>query len=396
MAARLEASPAGARPVTATAPAHRAGLAWPRLRAAAELATIGAGYGGYALVRLAIHAGRHAAFGHAAQLWQAERRLHLTVEPYLNHLATAQPALAEVTGYYYGLLHFIITPLVLAWLYLRRPAAFGRLRSALVLATAAANVVFWAWPAAPPRFSVPGMTDILLTGDILGAAHPRGATSLVNLYAAMPSLHVAWAAWCAAAVVITTRSRWRHLAWLYPAATTLVVLASANHFLLDVVGGLAITGLGILAASRPSQLLARLLARLASPGQRYTLRAGASAWAAATSKYTASSARWAAQHRPSTRHWQQPPGSVMTCGARSGTGVRAAGHPEVARRWDTAAAGSRPLPQARHAQPPGGPGSGRGCWQRLSCALTRRRQPVPDPKRLPPGLAVATLMPSGQ
>ena len=105
--------------------------------------------------------------------------------------------------------------------------------------------------AAPPRFSVPGMTDILVTHDILGAAHPRGATGLVNLYAAMPSLHVAWAAWCAAAVVTTTRGRWRHLAWLYPAVTTLVVLASANHFVLDAAGGFAVTGLGMLTASRP-------------------------------------------------------------------------------------------------------------------------------------------------
>jgi hypothetical protein len=62
------------------------------------------------------------------------------------------------------------------------------------------------------------MTDILVTHDILGAADPHGATSLVNLYAAMPSLHVAWAAWCATAIVITARSRWRHLAWAYPAA----------------------------------------------------------------------------------------------------------------------------------------------------------------------------------
>jgi hypothetical protein len=69
MAVRLEASRAGARPVTAKAPAPRVGLAWPRLPAAAELATIGAGYAGYALVRLAIHADRHAAFAHAAQLW---------------------------------------------------------------------------------------------------------------------------------------------------------------------------------------------------------------------------------------------------------------------------------------------------------------------------------------
>jgi hypothetical protein len=257
MAVRLEASRAGAVPGTALAPARRAGLAWPRLSAVAELATIGAGYVAYSLVRLAIHAGRQAAFGHAARLWQAEWRMHLTVEPYLNHLAAARPAVADAAGYYYGLLHFVVTALVLAWLYLRRPAAFGRLRSALMLATAAANVVFWAWPAAPPRLSVPGMTDILVTRDILGAADPRGPASLVNLYAAMPSLHVAWAAWCAAAVVITTRSRWCHLAWLYPAATTFVVLASANHFLLDAAGGLAVAGLGVVAAGWPRQLLAR-------------------------------------------------------------------------------------------------------------------------------------------
>jgi hypothetical protein len=272
MAARLEAPRAGARPVTGTAPARRAGVAWPRLPAVAELAAIGAGYAAYALVRLAIHADRPAAFAHAARLWQAERGMHLRVEPWLNGLVAARPALAEAAGYYYGLLHFLVTPLVLAWLYWRRPAAFGRLRSALVLATTAANVVFWAWPAAPPRLAVRGMTDILVTRDILGAADPHGATSLVNLYAAMPSLHVAWAAWCATAIVITTRSRWRHLAWAYPAATTLVVLASANHYLLDAAGGLAVTALGMLAAGRPGRRPPSRWARPASPGHRHPPR----------------------------------------------------------------------------------------------------------------------------
>jgi hypothetical protein len=216
------------------------------LPAAAEVAITGAGYLGYALVRLAVRAGRHAAFVHAAELWRAERWLHLDVEPSLNHLASASPALAEATGYYYGLLHFIVTPLVLGWLYLGRRPAFPRLRSALVLATGAANIVFWTWPVAPPRYSVPGMTDILVSHHVLGAADPHGPGRLVNLYAAMPSLHVAWATWCAVAVITATRSRWRHLAWLYPSATVLVVLASANHFLLDAAGGLAVLGLGLL------------------------------------------------------------------------------------------------------------------------------------------------------
>ncbi len=227
---------------------RRVSLAWPRLPAAAEVAIVAAGYVGYALVRLAVRASRPAAIAHAAGLWRAERWLHVDIEPSLNHLAAARPALAETAGYYYGLAHFIVTPLVLAWLWLRRSAAFGPLRSALVLATTAANVVFWTWPVAPPRFAVPGMTDVLARDRILGAGSPHGPDSLVNLYAAMPSLHVAWAAWCAAAIVAATRGRWRHLAWLYPAATTVVVLASANHFLADAAAGLAVTALGLLAA----------------------------------------------------------------------------------------------------------------------------------------------------
>ena len=232
--------------VRQSAPPRRAGLTWPRLPAAAEVAIIGAGYLAYALVRLAVRAARHAAFVHAAELWRAERWLHLDVEPSLNHLVAASPALAEAVGYYYGLLHFIVTPLVLGWLYRGRPPAFPRLRSALVLASSAANIVFWTWPVAPPRYSVPGMTDILVSHHVLGAADPHGPDRLVNLYAAMPSLHVAWATWCAVAVITATRSRWRHLAWLYPWVTVLVVLASANHFLLDAAGGLAVLGLGLL------------------------------------------------------------------------------------------------------------------------------------------------------
>src|SRR5215471_15698758 len=62
----------------------------------------------------------------------------------------------------------------------------------------------------------------------------------------MPSLHVAWATWSAVAVITAPRSRWRHLAWLYPWVTVLVVLASASHFLLDAASGLAVLGLGLL------------------------------------------------------------------------------------------------------------------------------------------------------
>jgi hypothetical protein len=228
---------------------HRRRLAWRRLPLLLELVTLGAAYGAPSLVRVVLATTRSAAFTHAAQLYGVETSLHLNVEPWLNHLVAPHDLAALAVGYYYGLLHFILTPLTLAWLYWCRPRAFARLRSALVLSTIGANVVFWTWPVAPPRFAIGGLTDVLTSHNILDSADPHGVTGAANLYAALPSLHVCWATWCAVAVVTATRSRWRHLAWLYPAATTFVVLASANHFVLDVAGGILVTALG-LAASR--------------------------------------------------------------------------------------------------------------------------------------------------
>ena len=239
----------GAETAAGTRRTHRRRLTWRRLPILLELITLGAAYGAPSLVRVVLTTTKSAAFGHALQLYRAETALGLNVEPWLNHLVAPHDLAAVTVGYYYGLLHFILTPLTLAWLYWYRPRAFPGLRSALVLSTIGANIVFWTWPVAPPRFAIPGLVDILTTHNVLDSADPHGVTGAANLYAALPSLHVCWATWCAVAVVTATRSRWRYLAWLYPAATTFVVLASANHFVFDVAGGVAVTVLG-LAVSR--------------------------------------------------------------------------------------------------------------------------------------------------
>jgi hypothetical protein len=123
-AQRGRADPAAAVP--ARLARDRVGLNWPRLSARLELATIGAGYEAYSLVRLAVRASRPAAMAHAAQLWHTERWLHVRVEPRLNQALSWHPLLADAAGYYCGLAHFAVTAAVLAWLYLRRPAAFPR------------------------------------------------------------------------------------------------------------------------------------------------------------------------------------------------------------------------------------------------------------------------------
>ena len=175
---------------------------------------------------------------HGLDVVHAERSLHIWAEPDINRWATHHHWLAIVAGYDYALAHVLVTASVLAFVWWRRPRVEVRLRNGLIAMSVAALVVYWQYPVAPPRLTVGGLTDTLVTNDILGARHVH--QGLVNLYAAMPSLHVAWALWCAAAIVLSLRSPWRHLAWLYPAWTTFVVVSTANHYFLDAVAGAAL------------------------------------------------------------------------------------------------------------------------------------------------------------
>lgn len=175
---------------------------------------------------------------HGLDVLHAERSLHIWAEPNINTFATHHHALSLVAGYDYGLAHVLVTALVLAYLWWRHPRIQVPLRNAIVAMSLVALIVYWRYPVAPPRLTVSGLTDTLISNDILGARHVH--EGLVNLYAAMPSLHVAWAVWCAAALVLALHSRWRYLAWLYPTWTTFVVVSTANHYFLDAAAGLAL------------------------------------------------------------------------------------------------------------------------------------------------------------
>ena len=225
--------------VDASRPRLVPALVWRRLPWFAEIGVLVLGYLAYSRVRVAAPASESVAFFHSKQVWDLERLLHIDIELIVNRIVSFGSILADASGYYYGTLHFIVTPAVLVWLYMRRPDSYARLRSAIVITSVLALAVFWTWPLAPPRFALGGVVDVLAQHNILGAANPHGVSNLVNLYAAMPSLHVAWAAWCALAVYTTTTGRWRRMVWIYPAATTFVVLGTANHYLLDGVAGVA-------------------------------------------------------------------------------------------------------------------------------------------------------------
>ena len=117
-------------------------------------------------------------------------------------------------------------------------------------------LVFWRFAVAPPRM-LPGFTDVVASTHAFGSWHTGSLASHANQFAAMPSLHMAWAVWCALAVWRATERRWvRGLAVAYPCLTALAVLATGNHFLFDIFGGLAVLALAVFLAGVPARLRA--------------------------------------------------------------------------------------------------------------------------------------------
>ena len=220
------------------------------LRCTYELALLAALYAGYVVARSAIGVHPVAAHLRGQQILDAESLLHLDVERGLNEIAIAIPAVGLVLAYLYATLHYVVTPAVLLWIALRRREGYVRARNALLVATALGLVCYWLLPTAPPRLLDAGFTDVMAYFHAAGwwgdaASAPRGLEGLTNEFAAFPSLHVGWAMWVALTLHDNLRSdSIRPWVWVYPALMTVDVMATANHYLLDAVAGIACVWLG--------------------------------------------------------------------------------------------------------------------------------------------------------
>lgn len=218
-----------------------------------EVLLLAAVYLLYDGVRMLMAAGHARACRNAHTVLELERSLGLAHEQAVNHAVSAWPIVGVPMAYAYATLHYVVTPLVLVWLWRRRARCYTGARTALVLATLIGLLGFWLFPTAPPRM-LPGFVDTLARYHGWGwwgddASAPRGLAGLTNEYAAMPSLHVGWAAWCGWQVIHNTARRWvRALAVAYPAFMFVVVVGTANHYIADAVAGLAAIGAGSLLA----------------------------------------------------------------------------------------------------------------------------------------------------
>ncbi|KUN32131.1 hypothetical protein AQJ11_00895 [Streptomyces corchorusii] len=248
----------------------------PRLRWWTELPLILLVYGCYSAGRLLARGDVAGAVDHGLAILRVEKALRLNAEHPLNRLFTREPWLGVPADFWYASLHYLVTPVILVWLFRARARHYRAARTWLMTSTFIGLIGFTLLPTCPPRLlsAGHGFVDTMAQYSAYGwwggeASAPRGMGGMTNQYAAMPSLHVGWALWCGVML-------WRYggtrltkvLGVVYPLVTALVVMGTANHYFLDAVAGVAVMGVGLLLAPlvlRAADLVRTRLSRRTAP-----------------------------------------------------------------------------------------------------------------------------------
>jgi hypothetical protein len=226
---------------------------WSAIRGLREIVLIAATYSFYDASRYLVAGDHDGAVSHGRSLLHFEEKLSIAPEHALNNVFSAHILLGLPADYIYATLHYIITPAVLIWLWRRYPGSYSWARTVLIATTVIGLVGFSLYPVAPPRL-LGGFVDTMAKFSQYGwwstaGSAPRGFGADTNQFAAMPSLHVGWALWCGWQLWRHGRHRvTRWLGVLYPLVLSVVVIATGNHYLLDVIAGFAVVGVGVLIA----------------------------------------------------------------------------------------------------------------------------------------------------
>jgi hypothetical protein len=207
----------------------------------------------YGIVRVVVHGGAYdpgyRPFGDAMQIIHLERVLHVFVEPAIQNWALSKHWLMDAADFIYLNAHLIVTGAVVAFIYLRRNGSFYFLRNAFLVAMVIALLGYWLYPTAPPRLMPEwGFTDAIK--QFTGITVERGPSSAVlNLYAAVPSMHVCFAILAGWSMSSLSARRAFKVVWaLYPLLITFVVIVTGNHYLMDVFLGALTAGISALLA----------------------------------------------------------------------------------------------------------------------------------------------------
>jgi hypothetical protein len=204
------------------------------------------------------------ALHNAMHIISIERALGLFHEQAVQHAAlTLGRLFIEFWNIFYGTFHFIVTAAALIYIFRRFPERYARWRNTLAITTALALVGFALYPLMPPRLLDLhglhyGFVDTLERFETIWSFDSGTMQKISNQYAAMPSLHFAWSSWCALVLGPAIKRPWlKVLMYAYPFITLFAIVVTANHYILDAVGGAVVLAIGFLLGRVITNFLAR-------------------------------------------------------------------------------------------------------------------------------------------
>ncbi len=203
----------------------------------------------YFSVRGLTEGSAEAARANAHDLVALERALGLHVEGALQDLLAPSDSLRTVANWIYIWGHWPVIAATMVWLAVEHRHVFLRLRDGMLVSGAVGMVVFALHPVAPPRLLDLGMVDTVTEES--RSYRVLQPPAFTNQYAAMPSLHSGWDLLVGIAIVTAASALWlRVVGFAMPVLMGFAVVATANHFVLDVVAGVALSLVGHAVALR--------------------------------------------------------------------------------------------------------------------------------------------------
>lgn len=189
------------------------------------------------------------AIAHAHDLLRIERWLGMDVEVSLQRRVLEHRWMINIVNWVYMWGHWPVIAMTLFVLYTRRRRTYVVLRNAMFISGAIGLVIFATYPVAPPRLLPDGSGYIDTVTQWSTSYRILQPPSLVNKFAAMPSLHAGWnllvgiALWHA-----FTSKRIRAFAVASPALMAFAVVATANHYVIDAIAGAVLSLVGLVAS----------------------------------------------------------------------------------------------------------------------------------------------------
>lgn len=201
----------------------------------------------YFQVRGLTEADPASAESHADQVIRVEERLGLDVEESVQAPVVAHASLWDAANWVYVWGHWPVIIATMTWLVLRHRHVFMRLRDGMLISGALGLVVFVSYPVAPPRLVDSALVDTVSVSS--QAYRYLQPPNFVNQYAAMPSLHAGWDLLVGLSIITAGSTLLvRAIGWLLPAVMSFAVVATANHYVVDVLAGVTLALLGHLCA----------------------------------------------------------------------------------------------------------------------------------------------------